>query len=171
MVVTFRVRRRAAAFAGSVLLATGLSFTLSACGSTAPPAGRQEQAGEPAPAPPEFGPSLTGTLKAQATAQGAAARKTAERAAAQASERAPESGRPESAPDSRRACTTDPADRAACRNPGGTIDPDGGDVDGDGVYEPHEPVGPGHKDPRAYDGGKTSGETQCEWLRSRGIAC
>ncbi len=68
-------------------------------------------------------------------------------------------------------CTTDPADRANCRNPSGTIDPDGGDLDGDGVFEDHEPVGPGYKDPRAYDGGKTSGETQCEWLRSQGIAC
>lgn len=70
-----------------------------------------------------------------------------------------------------KACTTDPADRLNCRNPGGTIDPNGGDLDGDGVFEEHEPVGPGYKDPRAYDGGKTTGETQCEWLRSQGIAC
>ncbi|MGW0550255.1 hypothetical protein [Streptomyces altiplanensis] len=176
MVAIFHVRRRAAVFAGSVLLATGLPFTLSACGSTAPPAG--QQAGEPALVSPgslDFGPSLTETLKAQATAQDAAARKAAEREAAKAPDRtpepAPESGRSGSATDSPGACTTDPADRAACRNPGGTIDPDGGDLDGDGVYEPHEPVGPGYKDPRAYDGGKTSGETQCEWLRSQGIAC
>ncbi|GGT16154.1 hypothetical protein GCM10010271_18800 [Streptomyces kurssanovii] len=70
-----------------------------------------------------------------------------------------------------KACTTDPADRQNCRNPGKTIDPDGGDLDGDGVFEQNEPVGPGYKDPRAYDGGKSSGETQCEWLRSQGIAC
>ncbi|WP_223734773.1 hypothetical protein [Streptomyces purpurogeneiscleroticus] len=69
-------------------------------------------------------------------------------------------------------CTTDPADRAACRLPAGAeITPGGGDVDGDGVFETNEPVGPGYKDPRAYNGGKTSGETQCEYLRQQGIAC
>ncbi|MGP3921944.1 hypothetical protein [Streptomyces sp. 8N616] len=69
-------------------------------------------------------------------------------------------------------CTTDPADRAACRFPeGAQITPGGGDIDGDGVFEENEPVGPGYKDPRAYDGGKTSGETQCDWLRRQGIPC
>ncbi|MBT2492600.1 hypothetical protein J7E96_29650 [Streptomyces sp. ISL-96] len=148
MAVTFRIRRRAAVLAGSVLLVSGLPFTLSACGSADPPAG--QPAGEPALVSVEFGPTLTDALKAQVAA--------AEQAA-------------NSAKDSRKVCTTDPADRSACRNPSGKIDPNGGDVDGDGVFEPHEPVGPGYKDPRAYDGGKTSGETQCEWLRSQGIAC
>ncbi|MEE1752029.1 hypothetical protein [Streptomyces sp. SP18CS02] len=78
---------------------------------------------------------------------------------------------PSAAPGTERPCTTDPADRAACRNPSGRIDPDGGDLDGDGVFERHEPVGPGYKDPRAYDGGRTSGEAQCAWLRSQGVAC
>ncbi|MET8677972.1 hypothetical protein ABZW18_10365 [Streptomyces sp. NPDC004647] len=69
-------------------------------------------------------------------------------------------------------CTTDPADRAACRFPkGAQITPNGGDLDGDGVFEKNEPVGPGYKDPRVYDGGKTSGETQCDWLRQQGISC
>ncbi|MCZ7416774.1 MULTISPECIES: hypothetical protein [unclassified Streptomyces] len=69
-------------------------------------------------------------------------------------------------------CTTDPADRPRCTMPpGAEITPDGGDLDGDGVFEPHEPVGPGHRDPRAYDGGPTSGETQCDWLRRQGHPC
>ncbi|MBT2395326.1 hypothetical protein [Streptomyces sp. ISL-100] len=153
MAVTFRIRRRAAVLAGSVLLATGLPFTLSACGSAEPPAG------QPAVVSVQFSSSLTDALEAQVTAQDAEAKKAAERKAA------------DSSTDSRKVCTTDPADRSACRNPSGKIDPNGGDLDGDGVFEPHEPVGPGYKDPRAYDGGKTSGETQCEWLRSQGIAC
>ncbi|MET9508955.1 hypothetical protein ABZX62_10840 [Streptomyces flavidovirens] len=174
MAVKFHARRRAAVFAGSVLLVTGLPFTLSACGSPTPPTG--QPAGEPAAVAPEFSPSLTGALGAQVTAaQDAAAKEAAERKAAErrAAERDPESGQPDSATDSGKVCTTDPADRSACRNPdpGGTIDPNGGDVDGDGVFEQHEPVGPGYKDPRAYDGGKTTGETMCEWLRSQGIAC
>ncbi|MET9516474.1 hypothetical protein [Streptomyces sp. NPDC002994] len=152
MAVTLRIRRRAAVLAGSVLLVTGLPFTLSACGSAEPPAG--QPAGEPALVSVEFSPSLTDALEAQVTAQEAEAKKAAD-----------------SAKDSRKVCTTDPADRSACRNPSGKIDPNGGDLDGDGVFEDHEPVGPGYKDPRAYDGGKTTGETMCEWLRSQGIAC
>ncbi|MET9800884.1 hypothetical protein [Streptomyces sp. NPDC006368] len=147
-----RVRRRAAVLAGAVVLVGGLPFTLSACGSGAAPTGRQ--AGDAAAAAVRLAfaaPSLADALNAQVTAQGAAARK------AEA--------------DGRKVCTTDPADREACRNPSGKIDPHGGDVDGDGVFERHEPVGPGHKDPRAYDGGRTSGETQCDWLRSQGVAC
>lgn len=143
--------RRAAAFAGSVLLASGLAFTLSACGSGDPPAGRQSGGPAAAVSLELTGASLADAVKAQATA--------AHNKAAVHREAGPE------------VCTTDPADRAACRNPSGTIDPHGGDLDGDGVFEPHEPVGPGHKDPRAYDGGRTSGETQCEWLRSRGMTC
>ncbi|ORT57023.1 hypothetical protein [Streptomyces sp. CB03238] len=140
MVLASPARRRAAVFAGSALLTTGLAFTLSACADGAPPAG-----GQSAVSLRLTGASLAGALEAQATAV----------------ERQP----------GPKVCTTDPADRAACRNPGGTIDPRGGDLDGDGVFEPHEPVGPGYKDPRAYDGGRTSGETQCEWLRSQGKAC
>ncbi|WP_340558407.1 hypothetical protein [Streptomyces sp. GSL17-111] len=69
-------------------------------------------------------------------------------------------------------CTTMPADRPHCTMPpGARITPDGGDLDGDGIFEEHEPFGPGHKDPRAYDGGRSSGETQCAWLRSQGHAC
>ncbi|MGW7056892.1 hypothetical protein [Streptomyces sp. NPDC054887] len=169
MVAPFPTRRRAAALVGSVLLVTGLPFTLSACGSSDPPAARQ--AGEPARVSPAFGSSLTGAVRDQATAQGAAAREAAERRAEKAPARDSASDPTGSAAERGRVCTTDPADRSACRNPGGTIDPDGGDLDGDGVFEPHEPVGPGYRDPRAYDGGKTSGETQCEWLRSQGIAC
>ncbi|MFD5100097.1 hypothetical protein [Streptomyces albidochromogenes] len=161
MVAIFPARRRAAVFAGTVLLITSLPFTLSACGSSDPPTTAPQAAAEPTLVPLAFGSSLTDAVEDQAAAQDAAAREAAARDAAS---EAPGSG-------DRRVCTTDPADRAACRNPGGTIDPDGGDLDGDGVFEPHEPVGPGSKDPRAYDGGKTSGETQCEWLRSRGIAC
>ncbi|WP_037647862.1 hypothetical protein [Streptomyces flavidovirens] len=173
----FHARRRAAVFAGSVLLVTGLPFTLSACGSPEPPAG--QQAGEPAVVAPEFSPSLTGALGAQVTAardaaaKEAAERKAAEREAAERRAAAERAGQPDSATDSGKVCTTDPADRSACRNPdpGGTIDPNGGDVDGDGVFEQHEPVGPGYKDPRAHDGGRTTGETMCEWLRSQGMAC
>ncbi|MFG2332131.1 hypothetical protein ACGFMM_21190 [Streptomyces sp. NPDC048604] len=108
---------------------------------------------------------LSESLQAQATTQHAAADKTAREKAAQEKAAQPQED------GGRGVCTTDPADRPNCRNPGGTIDPNGGDLDGDGVYEKHEPVGPGYRDPRAYDGGKTSGETQCDWLRSQGIAC
>lgn len=153
MAAKFRVRRRAAVLAGSLLLATGLPFTLSACGSDAPPAG--QQASGPALVSVGFSSALADALETQVQAQAQAATQDATQEAAQDAA----------------VCTTDPADRSACRNPSGTIDPNGGDVDGDGIFEPHEPVGPGYKDPRAYDGGKTSGETQCEWLRSRGIAC
>lgn len=144
MVLEPRARRRAAVVAGSALLSTSLALTLSACASADPPAGRQ--AGQPALELTSA--SLAEAVEAQATALVAA---------------------PDEA--GKRVCTTDPADRAACRNPSGKIDPNGGDLDGDGVFEPHEPVGPAYKDPRAYDGGKTSGETQCEWLRSRGLDC
>ncbi|QGV76934.1 hypothetical protein [Streptomyces ficellus] len=147
-------RRRAAAFAGSALLASGLALTLSACGSDAPAAGPPDT--RPATAAVSLdraaGPVAT-AVQAQATAARQAAQQTA------VDQTGP------------KVCTTDPADRAACVNPGGTIDPRGGDLDGDGVFESHEPVGPGYKDPRAYNGGKTSGETQCEWLRSRGTPC
>ena len=62
--------------------------------------------------------------------------------------------------------------RSPCRTDRtGVPDPDGGDVDGDGVFESHEPIGPGYRDPRAYNGGRTSGETQCAWLRKQGIRC
>ncbi|MER7109972.1 hypothetical protein [Streptomyces sp. NPDC000229] len=128
---------------------------LSACGSSGPEPGQQvsRQADRPAAAVSLelTGASLADAVKAQATA-------VQKQVAAERETRA-------------KVCTTDPADRAACRNPSGTIDPHGGDLDGDGVFEPHEPVGPGNKDPRAYDGGKTSGETQCEWLRSQGKPC
>ncbi|MEV3987392.1 hypothetical protein AB0J57_00625 [Streptomyces sp. NPDC049837] len=155
MVLEPRVRRRAAVFAGSALLSTSLAFTLSACGSSAePPAGRQ--AGQPALELTSA--SIADAVEAQATALVTAADKADKRPI-----------KPDTA--DKGVCTTDPADRAACRNPSGKIDPNGGDLDGDGVFEPHEPVGPAYKDPRAYDGGKTSGETQCEWLRSRGLAC
>lgn len=72
----------------------------------------------------------------------------------------------------RQQCTVRPEDRAACTMPeGARITPGGGDLDGDGVFEPHEPVGPGHRDPRAYAGGPTSGETQCAWARQQGYGC
>ncbi|MGI5359160.1 hypothetical protein ACQI4E_28130 [Streptomyces sp. CA-252508] len=148
-----RTRRRAAAFAGPALLTAGLLFTVSACGSEGAPAAERPAARPAAVSLEPAGTSLARAVETQATAQVAAAR--------QAVDRGTGAG----------VCTTDPADRPACRNPGGTIDPHGGDVDGDGVFEPHEPVGPGHRDPRAYDGGMTSGETQCAWLRSQGKAC
>jgi hypothetical protein len=156
--------RRGGIFTGTAALAALLLSTLTACGA-------QSSAAEPAAdRVPQIAlqvgtPSLDTALAAQATAQHAAA----EKAAAQ-----PRDARPASASTSsgdEGLCTTDPADRQNCRNPGGTIDPHGGDLDGDGVFEAHEPVGPGYKDPRAYDGGRTSGETQCVWLRSQGIAC
>ncbi|MFV0128761.1 hypothetical protein ACLGI4_13755 [Streptomyces sp. HMX112] len=165
MSLPLTARRRAAAFAGSALLLSTLSLTLSGCGSQGPSEGRRPSA--PAAVPVSFasaaGSPVAGALAAQATAQERAARQTAERGAA-------ERGAATEAPE-RRACTTDPADRSACRNPGGTVDPGGGDIDGDGTFEPDEPVGPGYRDPRAYDGGRTSGESQCAWLRSQGIAC
>ncbi|MFC8919891.1 hypothetical protein ACGF5F_28815 [Streptomyces sp. NPDC047821] len=147
MVTEPRARRRAAAVAGSTLLAASLALTLSSCGSTTAPEGQgAERPAAVSPEPLELtGASLADAVKAQATAQVTAADKGV--------------------------CTTDPADRAACRNPSGKIDPNGGDLDGDGVFEPHEPVGPAYKDPRAYDGGRTSGETQCAWLRAQGMPC
>lgn len=36
--------------------------------------------------------------------------------------------------------------------------------------EPKEEIGPGYLDPDAYDGGRSSGESQLEWLCSQGIA-
>lgn len=154
------IRRRSGALTGSALLAVCLPLALSACGS------EDSQAERQATRPPALslrpaGVSLDKVLDAQAAAQHTAAEKQ-ERATRSAATPPPGDGG---------VCTTDPADRANCRNPGGTIDPNGGDLDGDGIFEDHEPVGPGYKDPRAYDGGRTSGETQCEWLRSQGIDC
>ncbi|MFF8288822.1 hypothetical protein ACF068_06250 [Streptomyces sp. NPDC016309] len=163
--LTTRVRRRAAALSGPALLVTGLVFTLSACGSDVPSGGDRSVRPAAAVSLDRVGAPLADVLTAQATAQATAARTAQAREPA----REPATGPgPETAP---KVCTTAPADRAACRNPGGRIDPRGGDLDGDGVFEPHEPVGPGYKDPRAYDGGRTSGETQCAWLRSQGKAC
>lgn len=69
-------------------------------------------------------------------------------------------------------CTTDPADRPACRLPDGSeVTEGGGDIDGDGVFEEGEPVGPGYRDPRVYDGGKTTGEVMCEYAREQGLGC
>ncbi|MFJ8587495.1 hypothetical protein ACIRD2_23005 [Streptomyces sp. NPDC093595] len=145
-------RRRTAALVGSVLLAMTLPFTLTACGADSAPAA-QRPAQQSAAVRLAFDST---PVVAALTGQAGAARQAV----------APGTG-----DEGRGVCTTDPADRAACRNPDGRIHPDGGDVDGDGVFEDHEPVGPGYRDPRAYDGGRTSGETQCDWLRSQGIAC
>lgn len=147
----YATRRRAGTLAGTAVLVTCLLSTLPACGpQTSTP---RSPAGPPAASLRAGTVSLGNALATQATAQHAAARNAStEQAAA-------------------KVCTADPADRPNCLNPGGTIDPEGGDIDGDGVYERNEPVGPGYKDPRAYDGGKSSGEKQCEWLRSPGIAC
>lgn len=154
--------RRGGIFVGTVILAAFLLSTLTACGA-------QSSASEPATDRLRQVSLQAGTgtlekaLAVQAAAQGAAAEKAAaEHGDLRAATLSTGDGD---------LCTTDPADRQNCRNPGGTIDPNGGDLDGDGVFEPNEPVGPGYKDPRAYDGGRTSGETQCEWLRSQGIAC
>ncbi|MGW7467794.1 hypothetical protein ACWGJT_24765 [Streptomyces xantholiticus] len=159
-------RRGTGTFAGTALLAASLLSTLTACGSEVH--GSQSPADQRPQISLQAGtPALEEALERQATAQDPAAEKAVrEKAAAQARK---SRSAPSVADDN--ACTTDPADRLNCHNPGGTIDPNGGDLDGDGVFEENEPVGPGYKDPRAYDGGKTSGETQCAWLRSQGIAC
>ncbi|MCP3819587.1 hypothetical protein NLX86_16200 [Streptomyces sp. A3M-1-3] len=141
-------RRKTGTLVGSALLAVCLPMALSACGSDVSQAEHQTDQ-LPYISLHFESSSLSKALVAQAAALSAAAEKAA----------------------LENVCTTDPADRQNCRNPSGTIDPAGGDLDGDGVFEDHEPVGPGYKDPRAYDGGRTSGETQCEWLRSQGIAC
>ncbi|MFF8604514.1 hypothetical protein ACF06X_01120 [Streptomyces sp. NPDC015346] len=133
-----------------------LSVPLTACGSGAPEPARQNSPGAPVSLVVDAR-AVGESLESQAAAQQAAAQKAAKAKATMEK--------------SRGLCTTDPADRSNCRNPGGRIDPKGGDLDGDGVFEDHEPVGPGYRDPRAYDGGRTSGETQCEWLRSQGITC
>ncbi|MFF9867323.1 hypothetical protein ACF1G0_18190 [Streptomyces sp. NPDC013953] len=146
-------RRRTAALVGSVLLAMTLPFALTACGSDPSPGAQRPAPQRPAAVRLAF--DSTPVIAALAGQAGAAQQAVARTAA----------------DEGRGVCTTDPADRAACRNPDGHIHPDGGDVDGDGVFEDHEPVGPGYRDPRAYDGGRTSGETQCDWLRSQGIAC
>ncbi|MEU0082644.1 hypothetical protein [Streptomyces sp. NPDC006274] len=160
--------RRGGIFTGTAVLAALLLSTLTACGA-------QSSASEPAAdrAPQIALQAGTSSLKTALAAQATVQHTAAEKAAAQ-----PRDARPATASTSTSTptgseglCTTDPADRQNCRNPGGAIDPDGGDLDGDGVFEAHEPVGPGYKDPRAYDGGRTSGETQCAWLRSQGIAC
>ncbi|MEW2632100.1 hypothetical protein AB0903_10670 [Streptomyces sp. NPDC048389] len=154
--------RRGGIFAGTAVVAALLLSTLTACAAegsaSGPAADRVPQIALQAGAS-----SLGKALAGQATTQNTAAE-----------EAATERGDPRTATlptDGEGLCTTDPADRQNCRNPAGTIDPNGGDLDGDGVFEADEPVGPGYKDPRAYDGGRTSGETQCEWLRSQGIAC
>ncbi|UYQ62238.1 hypothetical protein [Streptomyces peucetius] len=157
-----RADHRSGIFAGTVVLAAFLLSTLTACGA-------QSSASEPAGDHPPRISSQAGaaSLEKALTVQAAAQNTAAEDSAA-------ESGALRTAAlfaGNGGLCTTDPADRQNCRNPGGTIDPNGGDLDGDGVFEQNEPVGPGYKDPRAYDGGRTSGETQCEWLRSQGIAC
>ncbi|THA25944.1 hypothetical protein E4198_15665 [Streptomyces sp. RKND-216] len=121
-------------------------------------------------------------LGAAAEAARTGAADAAERAAAEQARRAAVeaqggAGQPAARPggsaaDEPAQCTTRPEDRAACTTPeGAEVTPGGGDVDGDGVFEPHEPVGPGYKDPRAYDGGPTSGETQCQWAREQGHGC
>ena len=158
MSIIHATRHRTGTFAGTALLAACLLPALSACGA-------QAAASQPPPRASHVSLQLGGAplgtaLATQATAQNTAARTAAEKIAAE-----------KAATGHENVCTTDPADRPNCRNPSGVIDPGGGDIDGDGVFEDHEPVGPGYKDPRAYDGGKTSGETQCEWLRSKGIAC
>ncbi|MEU0373080.1 hypothetical protein ABZ070_22990 [Streptomyces sp. NPDC006283] len=147
------IPRRSGIFTATAALTAFLLPALFAGGAQAAPS-------QPPPRSPHIslqlgGTSLAAALATQATAQNAAAEKATEKAA----------------DDDKGVCTTDPADRPNCRNPSGVIDPRGGDIDGDGVFEDHEPVGPGYRDPRAYDGGKTSGETQCEWLRSQGIDC
>ena len=154
--------RRGGIFVGVAVLAAFLLSTLTACGAQS--SASESAADRLSQISLQAGTgSLEKALAVQAAAQGAAAEKaTAE----------PGDLRPATlSTGNGDLCTTDPADRQNCRNPAGTIDPDGGDLDGDGVFEPNEPVGPGYKDPRAYDGGRTSGETQCEWLRSQGIAC
>jgi len=110
--------------------------------------------------------------------QAVAAQQEADKAAAAAERRnapspsAPGEGEPSPGQKDAQRCTTAPEDRAACRMPDGARpQEDGGDVDGDGVFEQHEPVGPGYKDPRAYDGGKTSGEIQCDYMRQQGYDC
>jgi hypothetical protein len=155
--------RRGGIFTGTAVLAALLLSTLTACGA-------QSSASEPAAdrLPQISLRAGTGSLEKALTVQ-AAAQNTA---AAEKATAEPRDLRPATlSTGNGDPCTTDPADRQNCRNPAGTIDPDGGDLDGDGVFEADEPVGPGYKDPRAYDGGRTSGETQCEWLRSQGIAC
>lgn len=148
--------RKSARSAMGIVAATAclLSVPLTACRSGTP---------EPDPQKSE---STHVSLVAEARAVGESLQRqaTAQYAAAQKAAKAEE-------PAGKGLCTTDPADRANCRNPGGRIDPEGGDLDGDGVFEDHEPVGPGYRDPRAYDGGRTSGETQCDWLRSQGLTC
>lgn len=163
------VRHKAAVCTGSALLMTALPFTLSACSDTAP-AGRQPSTSNVL-SRASHSSSVTSALERQAAALQKAAQQTAaQREAVTKSQQGDEREADMSTPRPRE-CTTDPADRPACRNPSGKIDPNGGDLDRDGKFEKHEPVGPGYRDPRAYDGGKTSGETQCEWLRAQGIAC
>ncbi|GGT91936.1 hypothetical protein GCM10010272_41060 [Streptomyces lateritius] len=163
--------RKSARSALGIVAATAclLSVPLTACGSGTPEPARQGSQRAPVSFVVEAG-AVGESLERQATAQHAAAQKAAK--AKETAEKITESPSPTRPPsDGRGLCTTDPADRANCRNPGGRIDPHGGDLDGDGVFEDHEPVGPGYRDPRAYDGGRTSGETQCEWLRSQGLTC
>ncbi|MBW1602800.1 hypothetical protein JJV70_11905 [Streptomyces sp. JJ66] len=155
-----------------------LALGLSSCGST--------DAADPDHSPTRQTVSWTTpahadtahALGVQAAHQFRAAEQAAEESARQAAAedagaQAQQQGRaPVPSPRTPQQCTTAPEDRAACTvPPGARFSPDGGDLDGDGVFEPHEPVGPGYRDPRAYNGGPTSGETQCAWLREQGIDC
>lgn len=155
---------------GAVAAVCALALGLTSCGGAAR-AGGSAQAADVASW--SSAPAGAQAVERQADAQQAAAAEAARVDAAAAAERAAavESGGQTAAagPDQ---CTTRPEDRAACTMPeGARITPDGGDVDGDGVFEKHEPVGPAYKDPRAYDGGATSGESQCAWARQQGYGC
>lgn len=183
------VRGSPLAALGVLVAVCALALGLTSCGGTA-------QAGDAVRSADVTSWTGNGTgagaqaVERQADAQQAAVTEAARTAAADAAERAaagqaggttaaapqggaaavePGSGATATEPEQ---CTTSPEDRAACTMPeGAKITPGGGDVDGDGVFEEHEPVGPGYKDPRAYDGGPTSGETQCEWARQQGYGC
>ncbi|MCX2969141.1 MULTISPECIES: hypothetical protein [Streptomyces] len=155
--------------------ACALTLGLGACGSA-------DATTSPAPSPSPHAATWSAPAHAEAVralggqaedrlraAEEAARRAAAEKAGVQAQQR---SRTPASSSATPRPCTTAPEDRAACViPPGAEFSPDGGDVDGDGIFEDHEPVGPGAQDPRAYDGGRTSGETQCAWLRQQGVDC
>lgn len=144
-----------------VLPAAALALALSACGA----AGSSAQQSHAAPARPVAQPEPAGHAGSPLHRQADALEKSASTAGVDAAHPSAQRGQG-------RVCTTDPADRAACTFPKGAhIRQNGGDVNGDGVFQRTEPVGPGYKDPRAYDGGKTSGETQCEFLRQQGHNC
>lgn len=143
-----------------VLPAAALALSLSACGA----AGSSAQS-HAAPAQPAAQPKPAGHAGSPLHRQADTLEKSTHAAE-------PAAAHPSTQRGQGKVCTTDPADRAACTFPKGAhIRPNGGDVNGDGVFQRNEPVGPGYKDPRAYDGGKTSGETQCEFLRKQGHTC